>query len=99
MENVEEPLPWWTEFEPTFRLTFGVLLAVLIVKAYSQPGSGFPSLLHPTAFDLVVRSFLFYGLASGISAVSRGRVHVIACWVMVISACVMLATMTYLVYV
>ena len=99
MENVDPPLPRWTEFEPTFRLTFGVLLAVLIIKAYSQPGSGFPSVLHPTAFNLVVCSFLVYGLASGISAVFRGGIYVIACWVMAISACLILGSMTYLVYV
>ncbi|KAI3691620.1 hypothetical protein L6452_31417 [Arctium lappa] len=98
MEHVAAPCRrQWIDPEPTFRFIVYILLCVMIIKACIQARMPSEFVMPSRAFSLLVRSLLMYALASGISAVSRGRIYVIARWVTAISACLMLGFMSYLV--
>ena len=93
MENVDPPRPQWIDPVHTLTFIYYYLLAMRLIKIYLGP------LLydsHPTAFPLLIRSLLVYGVAFWISAVSRGRIRVISHWLTAISASVVLATMAYM---
>ncbi|KAI3691621.1 hypothetical protein L6452_31418 [Arctium lappa] len=97
MEHVAAPRRrQWTDPEPTFRLFAYILLGVMIIKACKQARLPSEFVTPSRAFILLAYSLLMYALASGIYAVSRGRIYVIARWVKAVSACLMLAFMSYL---